>query len=373
MEITTGMSPPPIGSTNSAPRSSDTAKRAHSPAAPEVPITIEAPSAKIASRSSPLRSLCSGNCKGLPESSSWSFPNAMMLPVNDTAPITVPSTIEVVSPAPAFSAVRAMRMYSATETRAAVAPPIPLNSATICGMAVICTVRAKYVPIAAPITVPTPIIQNDSICLSSRVAARASAIPNAASWFPERAVPGELRRLSPKMKRTAEMMYAAAITDSRSSPITLLRVALAEHLEHSVGHDEAAEYVCGPEHDSDEAKRLEEQRVGRPRHQHRAQHDDSMYCVRGRHQRGVQHGRDASDYLEADEHRKGEHVNAQHDFGRHATASVARFLIAAFLISPFAVTQTASMMSSLMSSLRLPSEVISVTRAATFLAYIWLA
>ena len=66
-----------------------------------------------------------------------------MLPVNEIAPMAVPSTIDVASPAPIGSPSRVRRRYSATETSAAVAPPMPLNSATICGIAVICTVRAK--------------------------------------------------------------------------------------------------------------------------------------------------------------------------------------------------------------------------------------
>jgi hypothetical protein len=67
----------------------------------------------------------------------------MRLPVNDTAPMIVPSTIDVDSPIPIAVPERARRRNSATDTRAAVAPPMPLNSATICGIAVICTVRAK--------------------------------------------------------------------------------------------------------------------------------------------------------------------------------------------------------------------------------------
>jgi hypothetical protein len=55
----------------------------------------------------------------------------------------VPSTIDVDSPFPITSADRDSLRNSATDTSAAVAPPIPLNRATIWGIAVICTVRAK--------------------------------------------------------------------------------------------------------------------------------------------------------------------------------------------------------------------------------------
>ncbi len=66
----------------------------------------------------------------------------MRLPVKEIAPIAVPRTIDVLSPI-GTAPPRDMRRYSATDTRAAVAPPIPLNRATICGIAVIWTVRAK--------------------------------------------------------------------------------------------------------------------------------------------------------------------------------------------------------------------------------------
>ena len=44
---------------------------------------------------------------------------------------------------------------SPSATSAAAPPPTPLNSATICGIAVIFTVRAPTTPIAAPIAPPT--------------------------------------------------------------------------------------------------------------------------------------------------------------------------------------------------------------------------
>ncbi len=57
--------------------------------------------------------------------------------------MAVPSTIDVASPIPIVSPARVSLRNSATETSAAVAPPMPLNSATICGIAVICTVLPK--------------------------------------------------------------------------------------------------------------------------------------------------------------------------------------------------------------------------------------
>ena len=63
---------------------------------------------------------------------------AMTEPLNEIEPMIVPRTIEITTPrdrswwAP---------VNSATETSAAVAPPMPLKTATLCGIAVILTRR----------------------------------------------------------------------------------------------------------------------------------------------------------------------------------------------------------------------------------------
>ena len=75
-------------------------------------------------------------------------------------------------------------------------PPTPLNSATICGIAVILTWRADGTPSAVPITRPTMIrIQLCSTC--SSVATTASAIPAAAILLPRTAVFGPVRPIRP--------------------------------------------------------------------------------------------------------------------------------------------------------------------------------
>jgi hypothetical protein len=48
---------------------------------------------------------------------------------------------------------------SAREISAAAPPPTPLNSATICGIAVMRTLRAATAPKTPPITMPTAISQ----------------------------------------------------------------------------------------------------------------------------------------------------------------------------------------------------------------------
>ena len=53
----------------------------------------------------------------------------------------------------------ACRWNSASEMSAAAPPPTPLKSATICGMAVMCTLRAAIAPNAPPTIMPTMISQ----------------------------------------------------------------------------------------------------------------------------------------------------------------------------------------------------------------------
>src|SRR5947209_3416688 len=115
---------------------------------------------------------------------------------------------------------------------------------------------------AAPTSIPRAIIQNEMICLSTRVPLSASSIPTAASLFPARAVAGELSCFRPKMKSTAATIYAIAIAESRRSSILLLRRALLEHLQHAVSHDEAAEDVRGAEHDCDKSEDVQQRRIG---------------------------------------------------------------------------------------------------------------
>ena len=47
--------------------------------------------------------------------------------------------------------------YSTNEISATAPPPTPLNSATICGIAVIFTLRAAGTPTAVPIAMPSAI------------------------------------------------------------------------------------------------------------------------------------------------------------------------------------------------------------------------
>ncbi len=74
-----------------------------------------------------------------------------MLPAKLRLPMTAENAIAMTSFTGAWPGRGASRWYSAAATSAAAPPPTPLNSATICGIAVILTLRAPTTPITAPI------------------------------------------------------------------------------------------------------------------------------------------------------------------------------------------------------------------------------
>ncbi len=80
-------------------------------------------------------------------------------------------------------------------------PPTPLNSATICGIAVMRTLRAAGTPTAVPITSPSAIshgvLEPLRTCGVISVAMTAIAIPTAAIMFPRTAVRGPVSPLMP--------------------------------------------------------------------------------------------------------------------------------------------------------------------------------
>ena len=80
-----------------------------------------------------------GKSIGCPGRISCSLPKAIRLPLKEIAPMAMPNAPEIAAPSPARSPWPLARRNSAIETSAAVAPPMPLKSATICGIAVIWT------------------------------------------------------------------------------------------------------------------------------------------------------------------------------------------------------------------------------------------
>ena len=98
-----------------------------------------------------------GTWIGRPGISSCSLPKAMFEPQKEIEPMMAASRIGIsVSSSGLPPAARSSR-YSAQEISATAPPPTPLNSATICGIAVIFTWRAAGTPTAVPTTRPRAI------------------------------------------------------------------------------------------------------------------------------------------------------------------------------------------------------------------------
>ena len=77
---------------------------------------------------------------GRPVISSWSFAKATMLPANETEPMSAERTIAIETFEVEVARQSAIESWkSASAISAAAPPPTPLNSATICGIAVIFT------------------------------------------------------------------------------------------------------------------------------------------------------------------------------------------------------------------------------------------
>ena len=90
---------------------------------------------------------------------------------------------------------------------AAEPPPMPLNSATIWGMAVMRTRRADTAPMAVPMMIGGMISgQLPVLWINAAVIPSTSSIPTAATRFPWRAVAGERSSWMPNMKLTAVSM-----------------------------------------------------------------------------------------------------------------------------------------------------------------------
>ncbi len=145
-EITTGMSAPPIGSTKRIPNSDAPASTIASSQLRSAPATIATPAPTITANSSPFTICWPTYVIGRPPISSCSFANAIIEPENEIEPISAESTSEIEMSRCRSPESGASRWNSAHETRAAAPPPTPLNSATICGIAVIFTRRAATAP-----------------------------------------------------------------------------------------------------------------------------------------------------------------------------------------------------------------------------------
>ena len=84
---------------------------------------------------------------------------AIIEPANETHPMVAEATIATDTSPCSRPGSGALLWNSASETSAAAPPPTPLNSATICGIAVIFTLRAATAPKTPPIRQPSAIRQ----------------------------------------------------------------------------------------------------------------------------------------------------------------------------------------------------------------------
>jgi hypothetical protein len=157
-EITTGMSAPPIGSTNMLPSSAAETRMTRKSPSDSVPAAMAMPQPIAIASSAVLISCWPGSEIGRPGRTSCSLPNAMFEPQKEIEPMIAANRIGISwsssgLPVPTSSWWR----YSTNEISATAPPPTPLNSATICGIAVIFTPRAAGMPTAVPIATPTAI------------------------------------------------------------------------------------------------------------------------------------------------------------------------------------------------------------------------
>ena len=123
-------------------------------ALPPVALNVSQPHRpRITSRIRPFRKFWPGNVCGFSNFPS-SFRYAMMLPENESEPMSVANSIGTAMDAVMPSRLCARRRNSRLATSAAAPPPRPLNIATICGIAVIFTEYAPIAPMIRPMTVP---------------------------------------------------------------------------------------------------------------------------------------------------------------------------------------------------------------------------
>ena len=192
VEMTTGMSAPPIGTTASTPSAPAVSSISQNSSSESLPAAITTASAtEIASRPA----LTALGVLRPPFISSCSFRNAMFEPQNEIEPMMAANSSGI----SVSSSMSVSLRNSTTAISATAPPPTPLNSATICGIAVIFTLRAAGIPTAVPIATPTTIRTQSPTPGWSSVANTATAIPTAATWLPRTAVRGPRSMCSPTM------------------------------------------------------------------------------------------------------------------------------------------------------------------------------
>ena len=180
--------------------------------------------------------------------------------------------------------------------------------------------------------------------------------------LPSRAVFGELRKRSPRMKRIPVTRYAMSTGFAGGFGGIHVRCprgggvcARPEHREHPFRHRVAAEDVQRREQDEDEAGDRAERRVRGSRDEDRADQHDAVDRVGRRHQRRVQRRRDLRDHLEADEDGEDEDRQLGEQMNGHAAPPVSAARVGACTTSPSRVIVVPATISSVGSSASAPS------------------
>ena len=182
--MTTGMSAPPIGTTASTPSRPAATRIPRNSSCDSEPAAI---TTAIAMASSSSAALTSRGTLIERLSVSCSLRKAMLEPQKEIEPMIAANRIGISA---SSSRSPPDSRNSTNEISATAPPPTPLNSATICGIAVIFTLRALGMPTAVPIARPTTISTQSPTPGLSSVAPTAIAMPTAAIWLPRTAVRG---------------------------------------------------------------------------------------------------------------------------------------------------------------------------------------
>ena len=197
--MTTGMSAPPIGSTNITPKRRASPSRATSTHSASAPATRATPSPAAPSTVAALTTFCARKDDRAARDELLQLREGHeRARERDRADECGEDDRDELLPCERPSAT----WNSASATSAAAPPPTPLKRATICGIAVIFTVRAPITPTTVPIAAPPMMSGQLPIPSSSSVVAIAIAIPAPPTQLPLRACFGDERNRSATMKLT---------------------------------------------------------------------------------------------------------------------------------------------------------------------------
>ena len=224
---------------------------------------------------------------------------------------------------------------------AAEPPPIPLKSATICGIAVMRTSRAE----TAPTTRADDDRRDDQRPVAGVVDERGGDAEDEQHADCGNAVSRSRRRRGAQQldaeheadrgQHVAEggergRLHVGSVcpeSSAASRPSCFsARRAPPEHLQHAVGDDPSADDVERAEQHGRDGDDVAERVVRRCRDGERADEHDAVDEVRSRHQRRVQHRRHFGDEQESDEDREREDEDAERE---RLTAGLTRSLPAA--------------------------------------------